>query len=215
MNSKQIGIAVLTIGILYMILVSWLMSWWYVPAYRQLGPEFLSGSSFYTSIPMNIFWALSAPLGSMLVILGFSLSNHDDKRFTVCFAIGSIIILLWLGFWFVSSITSELYGIGGGIIIACFFISVWAWASKRNQLEGRNKIASDARIVGHLFFLIAAWGMCGLLGTPIFGLRPKLMLEFDTQPMTMGAKVLICTALGWLFLAFSQYVETYSSQKKP
>lgn len=213
MASKRIGTAILSLGILYMILVSWLISWWYVPDYRQFGPGFVSGSSWYTSTPFNIVWAVSAPLGSILVIFGFALSVGIEKRHAVYFVIASIILLLWLALWQVSSITSALYGIGGGIIIICFLVCVRSWAKKRVHLEGRGKLAADVRILGHLFFLIAAWGLCGLRGAPMFGLRPKLMAEYGTQPIDMGAKVLICIAVGWICSAISQHLETDSDKR--
>jgi hypothetical protein len=56
--------------------------------------------------------------------------------------------------------------------------------------------------------------MCGLIGVPAFGLRPEQLLEFKTQGIliTMGTKVIVSFALGWIFLALSQYVE-YRSLK--
>jgi hypothetical protein len=214
MKSKKIGIAILIIGILYMIVVSWLCSWWYVSDYRVLGSKFISDSSWYTSMPFSVIWALSAPLGSILVIFGFALSIQVEKNRTLFFAVGGIILLFWLGMWYVTSITSKLYGIGGGIIIICFLISGWSWAKKRPTLEGRNRLVADLRIISHLFFLISAWGLCGLLGSPLFGLRPEIMIAFKTQQgaYTMGAKVMICLALGWILLAIGQYIETYSKR---
>lgn len=212
-GSQRIGILILGIGSVYMLLMAWLASWWYVPDYRQLGPEFVSGSSWYTSIPFNIIWSLSAPVGSILVVLGFALVVRVEKSRILFFGIGSIVFLVWLAFWSVSSITSVLYGIGGGIIIVCFFVSIWSWAKRRSSLESRDKTPTDIRVLGHLFFLIAAWGLCGILGTPIFGLRPELMMKFHTQNMAMimGAKILICLVIGWILIAISQYIETRSS----
>ncbi|MCD4681251.1 MAG: hypothetical protein K8S00_12775 [Bacteroidales bacterium] len=214
MRSKKIGITILIIGILYMLIISWLISWWYVPDYRNLGPEFISGLSWYTSISFSIIRALSAPLGSMLVIVGFALSVKVEKNRTLFFVFGSIILLFWLGMWYVTLINSKIYGIGGGIIICSFLLSVWSWAKKRHTLEERNRLASDIRIISHLFFLIAAWDLCGLLGSPLFGLRPEIMIEFKTQQWayTMGAKIMICLALGWIFLAISQYIETTTNK---
>jgi len=214
MKSKGIGIALIIIGILYLFVVSWLSSWWYVPDYRQIGPSFISGSTWYTSIPFFIAWGISAPLGSILVIIGFALYIQVEKKRTLIFVIGSIILLCWLGLWYIISITSKLYGIGGGIILGCFLISVWNWAKGRSKMEDRNKLALDIRIISHLLFFIAAWGLCGLLGSPLFGLRPENMIEFKAQQgaYTMGAKVMICLALGWIFSIVSQHIETYSKK---
>jgi len=76
-------------------------------------------------------------------------------------------------------------------------------------------LAADIRIVSYLFYLIAAWGLCGLLGSPLFGLRPEIMIEFKTQQgaYTMGAKVIVCLTLGWILMAISEYIETYSNRR--
>ncbi len=209
MKLKTTGIIISVVGILYMFFISWISSWWYVPDYRELGFDFISGSSWYTGLTFNIIWSISAPLGAMLVILGFSLFIQVEKKRILFFVSGSIIILFWLAMWFVLSITSGLYGIGGGIIILSFFVSVWSWAKKRPYLKAQNRIVADLRLVSLLFFLISAWGICGLLGSPIFGLRPELMTSFKTQQgaYTLGAKVMICLALGWIFMAISQFFD--------
>ena len=215
MKLKNIGIVLLIIGILYLLIISWLCSWWYVSDYREFGPEFISSSSLYTSLPFNIIWALSAPLGSVLVIFGFALSRQIEKNRILFFLIGSVILLIWLAMWYVSFITSRLFGIGGGIIIISFLICVWSWAKRRPTLKVSYRLAADIRIVSYLFYLIAAWGLCGLLGSPLFGLRPEIMIEFKTQQgaYTMGAKVIVCLTLGWILMAISEYIETYSNRR--
>ena len=215
MKSKNIGIALLIVGILYLLIVSWLCSWWYVSDYRELGSNFISSSSWFTSLPFNIIWGFSAPLGSVLVILGFALSSQVEKKRILFFSIGSAILLFWLAIWYVSSITSRLYGIGGGIIIICFIISVWSWAKKRPTIEVGHRLAADLRIISYLFFLIAAWGLCGLLGSPLFALRPEIMIEFKTQQgaYSMGAKIIICLVLGFILAAISEYTEIHSKKE--
>ena len=77
------------------------------------------------------------------------------------------------------------------------------------MLFGKHGIASDLRIASHVLFFIAAWGMCGLLGAPIYAVRPRLMEQFQNTSgaSDMALKVLVCLALGWAFIAISQYVE--------
>jgi hypothetical protein len=193
-----------------MFFVSWLVSWKYVPDYRELGFEFVSGSSWYKSVPFNIIWSISAPLGAVIVILGFALFNRVEKKRIIIFILVTISLLAWLAAWNVNNITSNLYGIGGGIILLCFVLSVRNWAKKRSSLSDRSKLASDMRVLGHLFFLIAAWGLCGLLGSPLFGLRPELMIAFKTEhgAFTMGAKVMICLICGWVFSVISEYIDS-------
>jgi hypothetical protein len=215
MKSKKIGILMITIGIIYILLISWMASWWYVPDYRNLGPDFLSNNSWYTSITFNIIWSISLPLGAILVILGCAIYLKIERYRILLYFIGSIILLFWLGIWYVNSITSKLFGIGGGVIIICFFFLAWNWIKRRPYLDGKNKLAADIRLISYLFFAISAWGLCGLLGTPIFGLRPEIMLMYKTQngAYTLAAKVMICLILGWIFLSISQYIETTSIKK--
>ncbi len=215
MKLKRIGLVIMIISIIYLVLVSWLASWWYVPDYRKLGPEFLSESSWYTSFAFNIIWSISLPLGAILVVLGFALYIRIERNRVLFFIIASLIILFWLGIWFVASITSRLFGIGGGIIIICFLFSVWNWAKKRTHLNRINKLAADIRLLSYLFFVISAWGLCGLLGSPLFGLRPEIMLMFKTQngAYTLAAKVMICLIIGWILTAISHYIETTSNKE--
>ena len=199
MKLKKAGIVIIVISMLYLILISWLASWWYVPDYRTLGPGFISGSSWYTSLAFNIIWSVSLPLGAILMVLGFALYIRIERNRVLFYIIAGLIILFWLGMWYVSSITSALFGIGGGIIIICFSFSVWNWAKKRPHLNRINRLAADIRLLGYLFFVISAWYLCGLLGTPMFGLRPEIMLMFKTQygAYTLAAKVMICLMGGY------------------
>ena len=215
MKSKKIGVLIIAIGIIYLLLISWIASWWYVSDYRNLGPDFLSNDSWYTSMTFNILWSISLPLGAILVILGFAIYAKIERNHILYYCIGSIILLFWLSMWGVSFITSKLFGIGGGIIIICFSFLVWNWTKIRPYLNSKNKLAADIQLISYLFFAISAWGLCGLLGTPMYGLRPEIMLMYKTQngAYTLAANVMICLVLGWIFLSISQYIETTSIKK--
>ena len=80
---------------------------------------------------------------------------------------------------------------------------------------GKLRLVLDLRILGYFFFVNTAWGMCGLLGIPSFGLRPEEILKYNTQSLlvTMGAKILISFVLGWILIATSQVME-YNLAKK-
>jgi len=66
--------------------------------------------------------------------------------------------------------------------------------------------AFDLRILGYIFLVITAWGMCGLLGIPSIGICPEELLKHNTNGVliSMGAKVLICFTLGWIMIAVIQ-----------
>jgi hypothetical protein len=210
MNSKIIGIILFLIGLLYMIIIGWLLSWRYVPDLREFGFDFITGSSFYSSNVFFTLWTLSIILGSILSFIGLCLYAKIEKINLLLFILGSILLLLWLGIWNQSSLNAPLYGVGGGIILICFIVSLLYWSKTRSNLEYSERLVSDLRVIGLIFFLIAAWGLCGTLGVPSSSLRSGLLLKFNTQNLayTLGAKVLICLVLGWIFLAMSFYFES-------
>lgn len=215
MKTKSISLIVFIIGITYMAIDGWLISWWFVPDYRLVGPSFFTNDSFHSSEAFFTFWALSIPLGSIITALGLALFLKLEKMRFIVFIIGSIVLLAFLGLWSQSVLYSVMYGVGGGLILFSFCISIWSLAKVRMNNPSISKNVLDFRAIAYIFFVITAWGLCGLLGIPSFGLRPEQVLEFKSHKilLTMGAKVLICFTLGWIFLALSQYIE-YKSHKK-
>ena len=215
MKIKTISLALIVIGIAYMFVDGWLVSWWFVPDFRQAGPAFISNDSFYSSEAFFIFWAVSVPLGSIITALGLALFARLEKTRIFLFVICALLFLAWLAFWSQSILCPVLYGIGGGIILISFCFAIWSLAKIRMNANGSEKTVLDIRAIAYIFFVIAAWGMCGLLGVPSFGLRPEDLLEYKTNHLllTMGAKVLICFTAGWVFLSISQLLE-YLSHKK-
>jgi len=215
MKAKNVGFIIFIIGIIYMVIDGWLISWWFVPDYHAIGPAFISGNSFYSSNAFFTFWALSVPLGSIITALGLAIYTHLERVRFLIFIVSSVVLLAWLGLWSQSIVYPVLYGIGGGIILFSFCISIWSLIKIRMKSHGIIKTAFDFRILGYILLVITAWGMCGLLGIPSFGIRPEDLLKYNTQSMliTMGAKVLICFTLGWIMLAVSQVLE-YRSNKK-
>ncbi len=138
-----------------------------------------------------------------------------EKFRILIFAVCSIGLLAWLGLWSQSILYPALYGVGGGLILISFCISIWSLLRTRMMSNANIKNILDLRAISYIFFVITSWGMCGLLGIPSFGLRSEQVLEYNTQGLliTMGAKVLVCFTIGWIFLALSQYKEYLSNKK--
>lgn len=63
-------------------------------------------------------------------------------------------------------------------------------------------------MVGNVFFLFAAWYLCGLLGAPTFALRPELMAEYGTQSSaaSLGSLIAVYLVLGWGFTFFAHHL---------
>jgi len=209
MSTKIISIILVVIGILYMLIDGWLISWWLVPDYRKLGQAFFYNRKFYSEEIFFAFWALSIPLGSIITAIGLSLYSKIEKFRIIIFIIGALLFLLWLAIWSQSILYPVMYGIGGGLILSSFIISILSLANVRMNNKVISKNVLDLRALAYVFFVITAWGLCGLLGIPSFGLRPEQFIEANSHNLllTMGAKVLFCFTLGWIFLALSQYLE--------
>jgi hypothetical protein len=198
--TSKIGWVVFLIGALYMLGMGWLYSWWMVPATREIGPENLSGA-------VAFIWALSAPLGSILVVVGAALMAQVERRLFWLLIAGSLLLTVWRVIGTTSQLLPALFGIGGGLITLFFLGSVWNWARMRPALSGPEKSGSDLRMVGYVFYVIAAWDLCGLLGIGNFVLRPDLAQEFNIplgSTINAASTILVLLVLGWAFTFFGQ-----------
>jgi len=102
-----------------------------------------------------------------------------------------------------------LFGIGGGLITSFFIGSVWHWEKTRPMLTGAAKTGSDLRIVGYIFFVVAAWDLCGIFGMANFVLRPELAGKFSvliSSTINSASGVNILLALGWASTYFGQLI---------
>lgn len=210
MELRKIGLVVFWIGALYMIIVGFLLSWWYVPSIKEVGFNNLSFPGALT-----LFWSISAPLGAVLVAIGASLYAQVESRRIWFLVVGSIIVFTLPAIFAPSEPIPILFGIDGGLITIFFLGLFWNWAKSRNKLSGPEKSASDLQMVGYIFFLMAAWWLCGLLGAPTFALRPALMEKFGTQSSaaSMGSLISILLVLGWAFTFFGQRLALLTKTK--
>jgi len=198
--SRTIGWIVFGIGALYMLGLGWLYSWWVVPATREAGPENLSTA-------VGFIWALSAPLGSALVAIGAALIAQVERRLFWLLIVGSFLLAAWRVVGTTSQLLPPLFGIGGGLITLFFLGSVWNWARMRPALSGPERTGSDLRMVGYVFYVIAAWDLCGLLGISNFVLRPDLAQKFNVplgSTINAASTILVLLVLGWAFTFFGQ-----------
>ncbi len=209
MSSRFNGIVLLSLGIAYLCLVAWLFSWWYVPAYRDVGPGITAAPDWFGGDAPFIVWAISGPLGSLLVILGAGLCGGIGSRRFVLFLLGGVALALCLSVGSFATHQPVLYGIGGGVITACFIVNCVLWARARAALSSLGRTGSDLRAAGNLLFYIAAWGLCGLLGAPTYAVRPELSQQFGNTAMTsdMAVKVLVCLVLGWILHTLGHWCE--------
>jgi hypothetical protein len=210
-TSQKIGWAIFTIGGLYMFGLGWLYSWWVVPAANQVG------SDAYSSL-LGFLWALSVPLGAFIVVIGAALVARVERR--VFWLL--ILLLVLFTVWRIAGTTSQmipaLFGIGGGLITLFFLGSVLNWARTRPTLTGAGKTGSDLRMVGFIFFVVAAWDLCGIFGIANFVLIPELADKFSvpiSSTINSASSVNILLVLSWGFTYFGQLMSRQAQVMDP
>lgn len=146
-------------------------------------------------------------LGAIIVAFGAAVYSAVGRLRLLLLAAGGALLFIWLAFWSSSSHNAAVFGVGGGLILLCFLTSCLDWARTRRDLDGSSMTASDLRLAAHVSFFIAAWGLCGLLGAPVFALRPELTELHRTSGWNLAIKVLVCLVFGWGFTAVAQRIE--------
>lgn len=186
-----------------MLVLGFAASWWFVPAIRAVGMDRLAAPGAVT-----ILWAVSAPLGALLVAIGGGLYARAKGRFIVLLIIGSLVLIAVTALWPVRRPVPALFGIDGGLITLFFLGLLWNWARARPGLSIQERRAADLSMGGHVCFVVAAWYLCGLLGAPTFALRPELMEEYGTvsSAAILGSMISVYLAIGWAFMYAGQRV---------
>ena len=199
MNSKKLGLTLFLLGATLMLVVGWLSSWWFVPTIKKLGFENVPVPGF-----VSLIWGLSAPLGAIIVATGAGLYAQVNWRRLLPMTLGLFVLVFMLALLMPSQLVPALFGINGGLITLFFLGIFWNWARNRPGLSTNAKTGSDLQMVGYLFFLVASWYLCGLLGAPTFALRPELMQKYKTLPsaINLGSLISVCIALGFAFIFF-------------
>jgi len=168
-TSMKAGWVIFGFGALYMLLMGWLSSWWVVPTIRQAGLDGLPGTAFF------YFWQVAAPVGALLAAIGAAYIARVERSRKAVFIVGSLIVVIWLVFsmGLFKQVIPPIFGIGGGLISLAFLGAAWDWAHSRPRLPSAARTGADLGMAGQVFYLIAAWYLCGLLGAPTFLLRPE------------------------------------------
>ena len=200
LTSQKVGSALFMIGAAYMFGLGWLYSWRVVPAANQFGSDAFSGV-------LGFFWQLSVPVGAFIVAFGAALTARAERR--VLWLLIGLLVLCTA--WGMAGTTQQmipaLFGVGGGLITLFFLGSIWQWARTRPTLAGAGKTGSDLRMVGFIFFVAAAWNLCGIFGIGNYVLRPELASRFSVtvgSTINTASTVMVLLVLGWGFTFFGQ-----------
>lgn len=212
MTTQRIGAVIAVIAAVYLIFVAWASSWWYVPVLVELGPHAFVDRTPFGGTVFSILWGVSGVLGAIVLALGVAIYAKVGNLRLLLLAVGGALLLAWLVFWSTSSHNPVTYGVGGGVILLCFLLFCLDWAATRRGLTGAARSAADLRLAANVSFFITAWGLCGLLGAPIFLLRPELRAS-GPAGSSLAIKVIVCLVLGWVLTALAQRMERRANRE--
>lgn len=99
MKMQRLGAVIAALGAVYLVMVAWMSSWWYVPALLELGPRAFIERPPYGGKAFSILWASSGVLGAILVALGAAVYSAVGRFRLLLLAAGGTLPVVWLGFW--------------------------------------------------------------------------------------------------------------------
>ena len=207
MKTRRTGLIIFWIFVLYMVGMGFVASWLVVPTYRNLAPSQISETIWVGNTIVRLLWAFSAPVGAVLACVGLLIYNRVKGTRIWLFGVGVPLILTGIGFLPILGYYPRVFGIGGGLILALFLIIVWFWTKRFLLLEGSARTAAGFQLAGYVFFLVAMWYLCGLLGPPVYLLNTDKVQQFGSlrSAHAEAVKILIYFILGWLSLFLSHY----------
>lgn len=158
------------------------------------------------SMPLLVFllWTYSFRVGMLLAVVGGALYAGIPKRGLWLLSGGGVLYLASAYMPFVGY-SPRYYGLLGTAILMLFVALVWEWTRRRPTLAEPARTASDLRMVGYYFLVMATWSLCGIFGIVIYALQPQVMLDRGLQPTAqmLTSHVMAELALGWLFVFLS------------
>ncbi|MCP4573704.1 MAG: hypothetical protein GY838_15200 [bacterium] len=190
---KRAGWIIFVAGLLYMVLVGWVGSWINAPQFRNLPLGELQDTMWSLEKPPFWVWAFSVPVGAILAAVGILL--HASRNGSRAGLMGVALFLVSGLAYFATRIGHMplLFGIGGGLILSSFVGILWLWGKRRGSLSGAARVGADLQLVAYVFFITAAWYLCGRLGQPYLASMSELG---QSSPLD----IMIYLALGWVFL---------------
>jgi hypothetical protein len=212
MKRSTIGASLFVIGAAAIFISSWLVMWWIWPIWHNTPASSFEGTIWAFGGPVFMAIALASPTGFLLLAIGAMLhAGPGGPTGGRLAALIGVAVLLWLSTLIAPTLSyvPVLFGVGGGLILLFFIVTLWQWANRRAALTGDTARAADLALAGLLCFFAAAPLLCALLGNPYSGLFfPERVIQDDALPWhyAMGTKILLFLVAGWAFMSASQWV---------
>ena len=209
MMNKKANILLIGLGVLFL-LNAIFGRYLVLPGYLaglESGGGTLEGASEVASpwkIVRYLLWAYSFKLGIYFIILGVMARTDMLSGRKWLIGVGGFV---YIGFAYMPlpEPTSIVFGVAGGIMTLLMIYIFLRWANEHNQLDERQKTASDYRMAGYFFFGMATYTLCPLLGVKTFALSPEKMIQYglQTEAASFAFHLIIELVLGWVFFALS------------
>lgn len=172
--------------------------------FLERGRVSASGNSFDMDVFIGAFktvlWLFSFQLGVIFLCMAGFLKSGISRKGLIGFWIGAG---LWLGFAGITELPRQgpaFFVIFGSTILLLVGLLIDNWAKVRSKVLDSDRRSLDLRMLGYVFFGLAAWDVCGF-GSMGLMLDPDKAAAYGTGPLlvTQSSKVMIEFVLGFVF----------------
>ncbi len=199
MTKQKVGLLLFGIAICWAVLWGVILPIFIDSAFRNLTLDELNQTVWALNKPWILIGGLGGVvIGALMAGIGVLLYTNA-KGFTIWkFGIGSILTYIISMVVGIAGHIPPLFGMGGSLILLFFMGILWLWAKERIKLSNEHAIAADLRLFGYVFFIIAAWFVCGIASHPF-------LKALDEVPHSTPVHIMIFMTLGWFFIFLSHY----------
>jgi hypothetical protein len=198
MKKQTLAISLFWIGLIIAITFTLIGTWSLMGTLRNLSMQEVAATIWNLDGPLFYLWAFALPLGSVLAGIAAFLYAKSKPVFAWLAGIGVLGAVLVMNLLWSRVYESILFGMGGTIILICFFAIVWIWMKTYATKDRLAKITGSYKLIGYLFWINASWFLCGETG--------KLHLKaFEADPMPSPIEIMVFLVLGWMFVLVGEY----------
>ena len=198
MKKQTLAISLFWIGLIIAITFTLIGTWSLMGTLRNLSMQEVAATIWNLDGPLFYLWAFALPLGSVLAGIAAFLYAKSKPVFAWLAGIGVLGAVLVMNLLWSRVYEPILFGMGGTIILICFFAIVWIWMKTYATKDRLAKITGSYKLIGYLFWINASWFLCGETG--------KLHLKaFEADPMPSPIEIMVFLVLGWMFVLVGEY----------
>jgi hypothetical protein len=198
MKKQTLAISLFWIGLIIAITFTLISTSSLMGTLRNLSMQEVAATIWNLDGPLFYLWAFALPLGSVLAGIAAFLYAKSKPVFAWLAGIGVLGAVLVMNLLWSRVYEPILFGIGGTIILICFFAIVWIWMKTYATKDRLAKITGSYKLIGYLFWINASWFLCGETG--------KLHLKaFEADPMPSPIEIMVFLVLGWMFVLVGEY----------